>query len=69
MTKIETKIKYKMIRSCVKRSFYYCAFWPLSGFGDDVVTGKTETERKAQDEIKNSAETGWERVKRIFQKE
>lgn len=57
-----------MFRCCVKRSVY-CILWPFSSI-PDIVSGKTQTEAKVQEEIKlkSETETGWERVKNIFKR-
>lgn len=58
-----------MYRCCIKRTLY-CILWPFGNTTGDVLTGKTETERKLkfemQEDIEN--ETGWDRVKKIFEK-
>lgn len=58
-----------MFRSCVKCSLY-CATWPFFPSKADVVSGKTPTEEKLKEEITthSKTETGWDRVKHIFEK-
>lgn len=57
-----------MFRCCVKRSVY-SFLWPF-GSTTDLVTGKTQTETKLQEEIKDKteSESGWQRVRNIFKK-
>lgn len=45
--------------------------WPFGSNTADVLTGKTQTEQKFKKEIENEIqeESGWDRVKKIFDKE
>lgn len=55
-----------MYRHCAKRYIAIGTIFPFDLLSSDNVTGKTKTEQRANLEVL-SHETGWDRVRRMFQ--
>lgn len=55
-----------MYRHCVKRYITIGAIFPFDVFSPDNVTGKTKTEQQANFDVLLQ-ETGWDRLKKMFQ--